>query len=485
MMVLWIFLGLLAVLLAVALYRAVRFRPAEEEEPLPVPLEVDDNEAARNLAALVQCHTVSHADPALDDEREFDKLIDLLPTLFPGVHRVCSLERIGSRGLLYHWSGNGDGAPLVLTAHYDVVPAEAERWEKPPFSGEIVDGIIFGRGTLDTKCTLSAALTAADTLIRKGYTPDRDVYFCFAGNEEVMGSGASQIVDVLENRGVKPLMVMDEGGAIVEKVFPGVKQPCALIGVAEKGSVNYQVIAHSKGGHSSAPLPKTPVDTVARACVRMADHPFPFRVTQPAQLLLDGLARHSSFLYRFIFANLWLFRPALDLMCRKSGGEMNALFRTTTAFTVLRAGESANVLPVEARLTLNARVLPGETIDGTLAALRDKVKDPSAEVSLLKGLPPSGCSGIDGQGYAALKRTIGEIYPGVLVSPYLMIACSDARHYERICAHVYRFSGMPLSAAERRMIHGVNEQIPVKKQADTVRFYVRLITNLCGSGDRE
>ena len=138
------------------------------------------------------------------------------------------------------------------------------------------------------------------------------------------------------------------------------------------------------------------------------------------------------------------------------------------------------MLPAEAQLTLNARVLPGETIDGTLAALRDKVKDPSAEVSLLKGLPPSGCSGIDGQGYAALKRTIGEIYPGVLVSPYLMIACSDARHYERICAHVYRFSGMPLTAAERRMIHGVDEQIPVSKQADAARFFIRVIVNACG-----
>ena len=164
MMVLWIVLGLFILLIAIALFRAVRFRPTAEDPPLPVPVDADEGEAARNLAALVQCRTVSHTDPALDDEREFDKLVALLPTLFPNVHRVCSIEHIGSRGLLYRWAGKTDGAPLVLTAHYDVVPAEAEHWEKPPFCGEIAEGILFGRGTLDTKCTLSAAVSAADSV---------------------------------------------------------------------------------------------------------------------------------------------------------------------------------------------------------------------------------------------------------------------------------------------------------------------------------
>ena len=479
MIVLWGLLVALGAAVVVLLVRTALFRPRLSAAVAPQTVAVDGAFAADALSALVCCKTISHADPAEDDEAEFVKLVGLLPALFPKVHAVCEWEQVGPRGLLFRWAGQTTADPLVLTAHYDVVPvADAAVWDVPPFSGEIRDGILHGRGTLDTKCTMAAALTAVETLIAQGYTPARDVYLCFAGDEEVMGSGASGLVDALEKRGVRPLCVLDEGGAIVENVFPGVKQPCALVGVAEKGSVNYTLQAKAKGGHSSAPLPKTPVDMLARACVRLLGKPFPFRVTKAAQLLLDGLARHSTFAYRLIFANLWAFAPVLDVLCQKSGGELNALFRTTLAYTMFHGGDAANVLPPTAEMTINARVLPGETIEGTLQAIQAKVNDDAhVEVRLLKGLPPSGCSGTDGAGFAALRRAVGEVYPGVLVSPYLMIACSDARHYERICAHVYRFSGMPLTATERRMIHGANEQIPVAKQVDTVRFYMRFI---CG-----
>jgi carboxypeptidase PM20D1 len=480
MIVVWLLLVLLCIVIAVILLRALRFRPQAEEAVAPVKTDVDAGEAARNLAALVKCRTVSHADATLDDEKEFAGLVALLPELFPNVYRVCEHEAIAGRGLLFHWKGSTDARPLLLTAHYDVVPADEQPWEVPPFSGTIADGMIHGRGTLDTKCTLAAVMTAAETLIKQGFAPTRGLYFAFGGNEEVMGDGARRIAETLEKRGVKPLMVLDEGGAIVDNVFPGVSQPCALIGVAEKGSVNYRLAACAKGGHSSAPPARTPVDRLAQACVDIRRKPFPFRVAPPAQMLLDGLARHSTFVYRMIFANLWAFSPLLDALCRKSGGELNALFRTTVAFTVFHAGESANVLPANAEMTLNVRVLPGESVEGTLAALRKKVRDRETEITLLRGQGPSACSGTDGEGYALLRHTIGETYPGTLVSPYLMIAGSDARHYEGICSHVYRFSGMALTLAERRMIHGVNEQIPVSKQADTVRFYLRLMVNICG-----
>ncbi len=480
MIVLGIVLGLIAVLAAVILVRTLRFRPEPEAAVEPVREDVDAEKAAANLAELIRCRTVSHADASLDDEGEFARLVALLPEQYPGVYRVLQHEAVGSRGLVFRWKGETDEAPLVLTAHYDVVPADEAEWERPPFSGEIADGMVYGRGTLDTKCTLSAILTAAETLIERGFSPARDLYFCFGGNEEVMGDGAARIAETLEKRGVRPLMVLDEGGAIVEKVFPGVEQPAALIGVAEKGNANYRLGVHALGGHSSAPLARTPVDRLAQACVNIRNSPFPFRVAKPAQMLLNGLARHSTFAYRMIFANLWAFGPLLNRLTLKTGGEINALFRTTVAFTVFHAGESANVLPSGAEMTVNVRLLPGESVRGTLAALRKKAGGPDVEVSLLRGMEPSNCSGTDGEGYAALGRTIRETFPGALVSPYLMIGASDARHYERICPHVYRFTGMPLSGEERRMIHGKNERIPVSKQADTVRFFMRLMRGVCG-----
>ena len=480
MILLWICLAALAALLCVLVVRALRFHAPREDDLYTAEIAVDAQAAAQALSALVRCKTVSHADRAEDDAEEFEKLEALLPTLYPLVHRTCTRETVPARALMYRWAGKTAENPLVLTAHYDVVPADPQGWERDPFSGEIAEGIIHGRGTLDTKCTLAAIMTAAETLIGKGFTPERDVYFCFGGDEEVMGGGAVALAAALEGRGVRPMMVVDEGGAIVENVFPGVSTPCALIGIGEKGSVNYTATALSKGGHSSAPPASTPVDTVAKACLRIQKHPFPFRVTEPARQMIDHLARHSTFAYRLIFANLWAFKPLLDLLCRKSGGELNALFRTTVAFTVMRAGEAVNVLPSSAALTMNARVLPGETPEGTLAALRRKVKDTRVTVAQVNGFGPSACSAVDGEGYAALCKSIREVYPGVLVSPYLMIAASDARRYEGICEHVYRFSGMPLSLAERRMIHGVNEQIPVAKQADAARFFMQVMVNSVG-----
>ena len=470
--------ALFVLLLAVLIFRAVRFRPRPEETVAPVDVVLDADEAARALSALVRCPTVSHSGGEGEDTAAFDALVALLPGLFPRVHAACAFERVGGKGLLFRWPGASADHPLILTAHYDVVPADASAWEDDPFSGAIRDGIIHGRGTLDTKCTLSAILTAAETLLNEGFTPARDVYFCFAGDEEVMGHGARDIVALLEARGVKPLCVVDEGGAIVERVFPGVSRAAALVGVAEKGSVNYTLTARARGGHSSAPLPATPIDILAQACLSIRRKPFRFRITPPAAQMIDSLARHSTFAYRLIFANLWLFSPLLNRLVQKNGGELNALMRTTAAFTVVRGGDAANVLPPSAKLTVNLRVLPGETVEGTLTALQRKVNDARVAVEWLEGEDPAACSGIDGGGYAALSRAIHEIYPGVLISPYLMIAGSDARHYERICDHVYRFCGMPLSAEERLMIHGANERIPVAKQADTARFFLRLIRNV-------
>ena len=471
----WLILALLLAVAAVVAVRTARFKPAPEEAVVSVRPEVDADGAAMRLSRLIQCRTESHADEAEDDAAEYAKLEALLPELYPTVHKVCTREKIGRRGLLYRWRGQTDEAPIILTAHYDVVPAEDAEWKRPPFAGEIADGMIHGRGTLDTKCTLCAILEAAEALLNEGFTPARDVYLCFGGNEEIMGYGASEIVDALQTRGVRPAFVLDEGGAIVEKVFPGVRQPAALIGVAEKGSVNYQLECLSEGGHSSAPPTRSPVDRVARACVRIHDKPFPFRVTKPASMLFNGLACHSTPLYRMIFANLWLFGPVLNLLCRKSGGEMNALLRTTIAFTRMQGSASANVLPPRATMTLNARVLQGESIDGVRAALVRRAGDPKISVTVLSGSEPSGCS--DVEGFACIRRAIREVYPGVLVSPYLMIASSDARYYEKLCGYVYRFSGMALSAEERHMIHGLDERLPVAKLADTVRFYRRVLEN--------
>jgi carboxypeptidase PM20D1 len=471
----YIILALFLLVIALVLIRTLRFRPLPQASVSQSPANIDSEKAANDLSEMIRCKTVSHIDGTLEDEAEFEKFEKLLPRLFPKVFSVCEYEKLSSRALLFRWKGKAKGEPVILMAHFDVVPADDAEWEKPAFSGIIENGVIWGRGTLDTKSTLLSVLSAAEARISEGFVPEQDYYFCFGGNEEIMGDGAPSIVEELGRRGIKPCMVLDEGGAIVENVFPGVSKPCALIGIGEKGSWNVALSAKANGGHSSAPSAETPVDMLAKAVCKIHDHPFKFRITKSARELFNNIARHSSFAFRMIFANLWLFSPVLNLICKKQGGELNAMLRTTVAFTMAEGSNTPNVLPSSAYVVMNVRLLEGDTKKSALERFKKLVNNASVECLDIIGSDPSTSSPSDTRGYKAIERAINESYPGVIVSPYLMIACSDSRHYLKICENVYRFSGMPLSAEERLMIHGKNEQIPVEKLADTIRFYYRLM----------
>ncbi len=225
-------LGLIAVFLAVIIIRALAFRPKQQAPIVDATVEFDRQAAVDALAELIKCKTVSYVDHSLEDDGEFDKLISLLPKLYPRVFDVCSVRQLPDRALLLRWPGKSSEAPSVMMAHYDVVPVDEEKWEKPPFAAIIEDGVLWGRGTLDTKVTFNGIFSAANHLIGRGYQPDNDIYFAFSGGEEVNGQGAANIVDYFIRHGIQPALVVDEGGAVVENAFPGVKVPCGLIGIA-------------------------------------------------------------------------------------------------------------------------------------------------------------------------------------------------------------------------------------------------------------
>ena len=230
----------LGLLLAVLVIRALLFHPKPQNYGERETVEFNNDDTVTALQKLVQCKTVSYNDPAQEDEAEFQKLIDLLPGLYPKVFEVCEFQQLPDRALLFRWPGKSAVAPSVMMAHYDVVPVNEEGWEKPPFDGMIEDGVMWGRGTLDTKVTFNGVLSAANHLIAQSFIPENDVYFAFSGGEEVNGNGAPNIVKYFMDKGIKPALVVDEGGAVVENVFPGVKAPCGLIGIAEKGMMNVE-----------------------------------------------------------------------------------------------------------------------------------------------------------------------------------------------------------------------------------------------------
>ena len=475
---LYLLYGLLAViglLLAVILIRAALFNPKSQPKEERIPVEFDKDAAVNALAELVKCKTISYNDHSLEDEHEFSKLISLLPSLYPRVFDVCSVQQLPDRALLFRWPGKKDTEPTVLMAHYDVVPVDEEKWDKPPFAAIIEDGVLWGRGTLDTKVTFNAALSAANHLIAQGFCPENDIYFAFSGGEEINGKGAVNIVNYFFQNNIQPALVVDEGGAVVENVFPGVKEPCGLIGIAEKGMLNAQYKTKSAGGHASAPPVKTPIGTLSKACRSILKHPFKMHITKPAAEMFDVLGRRSSFAYKIIFANLWCFAPVLDLICRLSGGELNALVRTTVAFTQMEGSSARNVIPTEATMVSNMRLNPMDTIDSALEYLRKSINDPSVEVSALEGAEPSPISETNCPAWDKVASAVTQTWDGCVVAPYLMVQCSDSRHYRDLSNHVYRFSAMDLTAEERRTIHGNNERIRLETVHHAVEFYVRLI----------
>ncbi len=464
-----------AVFLAVIIIRAVSFRPKAQPAVFENKEDFDGDAAIEALRRLVRYKTVSYRDPLLEDNTEFDAFIDALPAVYPNVFAKCEFTRMEDRGLLFRWKGRGNGQPAVMMAHYDVVPVNENGWDVPAFEALLKDGRVWGRGTLDTKVTFNGIMFAAEHLIKEGYEPENDIYFAFSGNEEINGKGAVNIVNFFEKEGIEPAFVIDEGGAVVENVFPGVSAPCGLIGIAEKGMMDVCYTVKSGGGHASAPKPNAPVDLLSKACRRVLENPFKAHLTAPVAQMFDTLGRYSSFLYKVIFANIEIFLPVLDIICKKSGGELNALMRTTVAFTQMKGSDASNVIPPEASLISNIRLNPEDRMKSGLEYLRKTIGDDRVEVKAIHGMEPSRVSRTDCEGWNKVASAVASTWRGCIVSPYLMVQCSDSRHYGRISDRVYRFSAMDLTSEERATIHGNNESIRVETAKSAVEFYIRLM----------
>ena len=468
-------LGLVVIFIAVILIRTLTFKPLPQPKILDESANFERDESIKALQELIKCKTVSYYDSSLEDDNEFKKLISLLPSLYPNVFKVCEFNQLPDRALLFKWAGKDKGKPTVLMAHYDVVPVDEASWQKPPFDAIIEDGVLWGRGSLDTKVTFNGVLFAANTLINEGYVPENDIYFAFSGGEEVNGNGAVNIVNYFKENGIEPALVVDEGGAVVENVFPGVKASCAMVGIAEKGMLNLTFSVKSNGGHASSPAPHTPIGILSRACCKVENNPFKMHITKPAAEMFDTLGRNSNFVFRMIFANMWLFKGVLNMICKKSGGELNALLRTTVAFTQSEGSNAPNVIPPSATMTANLRLNPKDTVDSAVEYIRKTIGDDNVELILGSNTNPSRISQTNCEAYNKVASAVANTWKGCIVSPYLMVQCSDSRHWGVISDKVYRFSAMDLTSEERKTIHGHNERIRLETANSAVEFYIRLM----------
>lgn len=442
---------------------------------------MDADVAVERLRALIRVPTVSRDDADMQDAEAFTRFPQLLAELYPRIHDALELEHLDGPGLLYRWPGRTAGDALILMAHWDVVPADEEGWTHEPFEAALTTdqdgaGRVWGRGAIDDKGALAGILEAVDALVATGFVPENDVYLSFGGDEEVQGSAAERAVEVLRERGVAIDFVLDEGGAVVQGQFPGVSEPTAVIGIAEKGIATVQLRATEAGGHAAHP-PRSGVTAATRlaAAIQRVSRPVPAALPPTAYPMFAALAARARGILGLAYRHPRLFRPVLLRALASGSDEANALIRTTRVVTRLRGAAADNVLPEVATASVNVRIVVGSTIDAEVDRIRRDIADPRIEVRMLRGTDPTPVAPTTGRPWDRLVTALAASHPEAVPVPYAMLGATDGRHFTRLTSAVYRFTPFELTKAEIAGLHAIDESIRVDAYLRGIAFYRALL----------
>ncbi len=488
-------IGGLAALLLVMVARTMLMGGGSVTAAAPADFTAYDGEAiAARLGTAIRIPTVSKSLEATPDAQAFAGIAKFLSEAYPAAHAAMEREIVGEYSLIYKWPGTNIGAdtgantspqkPIGFIAHLDVVPVETgteDEWTRPPFSGAVHDGSVWGRGALDNKGQLIALMEAAERLASEGFAPARDIYFLFGHDEELGGDkGAGAIAAHLKARSVSLAWTIDEGSGLAQGIVPGIEKPVALISTAEKGSVTLRFTARGQGGHSSTPAPDTAVSILARAVLAVTDNPYPLKLDDNVIAFLHALAGEMPFSRRLIMTNLWLTGPLVKGQL-KSDALTAASLHTTTAPTIIKGGEKSNILPQQATAIVNYRIHPRDNVE----AVRDRavklINDDRVTVEIAGGREPSPQSSASGEGYRAIAATTTAIFGDIVLAPALTLQGTDSRHYADIADDNYRFTPFIYTPDDLQRIHGTDERVKIENLAGAAAWYEALMRRTAGA----
>ena len=468
-------------------YRTMRFAPPATNPGSAIklatapPFNLDT--AAANLGRAIRFRTISNQNKAENLVEEWDSLHLWLQDTYPAAHKAMRREIIGDGALLYEWPGS-DGAlkPIIMMAHQDVVPVTegAEKdWKYPPFSGQLAENAVWGRGSVDDKGSLIGLFEAIEALAKSGFRPKRTLYLVSGHDEEAGGSGAATIAGLLAQRGVKALFTIDEGSAIVRDA-PVINGPAVMIGIAEKGYATLRLTAKAPGGHSSMPPSETGVVNLAKAIVAINASPFPPELKGPGVEMIAALSARGGTLTRMAAANPWAFAGVTLRTVSKSPSGA-AMFHTTIAPTMLFGSPKENVLPQSATALINYRIAPWNRSSDIM--IRAKAAVGMLPVSLDWVSPPrepSPVSSTKSQGWSFVATAAAAQATGAPIAPYLVVAGTDSRSFSGVSEDVYRFMPAHFTIKETAMIHGTNEHLTLENLSRMINFYAQLIATSAG-----
>lgn len=446
--------------------------------------DLDREKMVRDLSEMIKCKTISYKDYTKFDYDEFIKLREYIEKSFPLVHQALERKIINGYSLLYKWKGKTDRKPILLMAHMDVVPitpGTENDWTYPPFSGEIADGFIWGRGATDIKCMMCAELTVVEYLLGKGFEPDRDIYLAFGHDEEVDGvNGAQKIVDYCVDNGIHFDFVLDEGGSFEKGAYYGLPDMIfAKVGIFEKGHLNLKLTAKGRGGHSSTPPAGTSLGEIAKAICAIEKNKLKADISEPLEIMLKAMAPYmKNKKTRRLYSNPRLYKKFIIKSMEKNAVG-NALVRTTTAVTQASGSTAFNVLPIESTAVVNFRLNPMDTSQSVVEHCKKVIKNPNITYEMLTDREASKVSRVDCAQFEALKKTISEVYPNTVAIPSVVLGGTDSRKFEPICDCIYRFLPFITLMDLYRTTHSTDERIPVEGIENAVVFFAQLIKNYC------
>ncbi len=470
-------LAVFVLLLVIAAIKAVKIKAKPNTNaPAINPTKEEADDYAKKLSDMVKVPTISLRGNT--DLTEFYKLHEVMKANFPLIFSKLECTEIEGN-LLFRWQGkdpkrNG----ILLMGHQDVVTADEPNWEREPFSGEIADGNIHGRGAMDCKSTVFSEFQAIEELLQEGFEPPCDIYLATAVDEEISGEGAPKLVNHLKSKGVHLNVAMDEGGAILKDQLPTMNGWCAAIGLLEKGYIDLKVIAKGKGGHSSTPKSNTPLARLSKFVADIEkDKPFKAEISGAVYAMLTEAAPYLGFPLRMVLGNMWLFKGLLTKVLPMVSPMCNAFVKTTFCCTMAEGSHTPNVIPSEAYIVCNLRTSPHQNVEESLAVLKKYADKYDLEFEIIHARNASNTVDYKGEEFGYLKKCLNECYPDAGVIPYLMTGGTDCRHYEDVADNCLRFCPIKMSNEQLAAMHAANESIGVKEVADCVKFYKYYIKN--------
>lgn len=452
----------------------------EEREIYGVKEEVleDIPPCAVHLGEAIRIKTISNQNYNYTDFNQYEEFLKFLKKTYPKVHQVCHLELVNQFSIVFHWKSDvQEGKPILLTAHYDVVPVEKsgiDSWDQDPFSGEFKEGFIYGRGALDDKNQVISIMEALEDSIENGFIPKRDIYIAFGFDEEVGGEkGAKTIASLFKEKNLQFEFVLDEGGAVIEGVIEEFDIPVGFIGVAEKGSSNIRIFTSGDGGHSSMPTKNSAIGKLSTIINNVEKNPMPAKLTLPVERMFKLMAPHMGKTGMLLNHSRLVF-PFIKRKLSNSG-TMNSMIRTTISFTMTGGGEAENILPKTAWVNANIRIIPGDTLEEVMDHMKSVNNGIDFEMKIMNHEEGSAASPYDSDSYRMIEQKIKQVFDGVEVMPYLMAGSTDSRKYSELCDNIYRFSAVRMNQADLDSIHGANERISVENLQRMVLFYKILL----------